>query len=96
MLCRDNNTAGNGHPPCVRMGALAYPDPSGPQHDETRSSIFRYFGKCLRSIDQDAPLHPSVLDRFTAAVVLDYDVERPYRPENLRNHDLVGGYYSGS
>jgi uncharacterized protein (DUF2235 family) len=71
-----------------------YPDPTGPQHDEARSSVFRLAPKGVRRIPNDAPLHPSVLERFEAAEVLDYDIMRPYRPENLRNHDAVKAYYS--
>ena len=70
-----------------------YPDPTGPQHDETRSSLFRLAPRALRQIPNDAPLHPSVLERFKAAEVLDYDIMRPYRPENLRNHDAVKDNY---
>jgi hypothetical protein len=71
-----------------------YPDPTGSQHDEARSSVFRLAPKRVRQIPNDAPLHPSVLERFEAAEVLDYDIMRPYRPENLRNHDAVKAYYS--
>jgi uncharacterized protein (DUF2235 family) len=71
-----------------------YPDPTGPQHDEARSSLFRLAQKVLRQIPNDAPLHPSVLERFKAAEVLDYDIMKPYRPENLRNHEAVKAYYS--
>jgi hypothetical protein len=70
-----------------------YPDPKGPQHDETRSSIFRYFGKLVRTIPHDAPLHPSVLDRLRADEVLDYDTAKQYRPENLRSHDEAKTFY---
>jgi uncharacterized protein (DUF2235 family) len=70
-----------------------YPDPIGPQHDETRSSLFRFAPRVLRDIPNDAPLHPSVLERFRAAEVLDYDIMRPYRPENLRNHEAVKNSY---
>ena len=70
-----------------------YPDATGPQHDETRSSLLHWARK-LREIPNDAPLHPSVVERFKAAEVLDYDIMRPYRPENLRNHEAVKAYYS--
>jgi hypothetical protein len=70
-----------------------YPDPTGPQHDEARSSLFRWAGSLLRHIPNDALLHPSVLERFKAAEVLDYDIMRPYRPENLRTHDDVKENY---
>jgi hypothetical protein len=69
-----------------------YPDATGPQHDETRSSLIPWVRK-LRDIPKDAPLHSSVLERFQAAEVLDYDTVRPYRPENLRNHDAVKQYF---
>jgi uncharacterized protein (DUF2235 family) len=71
-----------------------YPDPTGPQHDEARSSLFRLVPSKLRPIPNDAPLHPSVIERFKAPEVLDYDLMRPYRPENLRNHEAVRAYYS--
>src|SRR6266542_1283724 len=65
-----------------------YPDPTGPQHDETRSSLLHWARK-LREIPNEAKLHPSVVERFKAAEVLHYDIMRPYRPENLRTHDDV-------
>ena len=71
-----------------------YPDPAGPQHDETRSSLFRLAPKVLRRIPNDAPLHPSVLERFKAAEVLDYDTMKPYRPANLHDHEAVKAFYS--
>jgi uncharacterized protein (DUF2235 family) len=72
-----------------------YPDATGPQHDETRSSVFRFAPRALRHIPNDAPLHDSVLERFKAAEVLEYDTMKPYRPENLRNHEAVKQYYAG-
>lgn len=77
-----------------------YPSPDGPQHDECRKGFsgiwkrlgFRWKTK-HRDIDHDAPLHPSVLKRFAASAVLNYDVIAPYRPESLRNHDKVKHYY---
>ena len=72
-----------------------YPDPTGPQHDETRSSfVFSIARKLPRRIDNDAPLHPSVLVRFETTEVLHYDTMKPYRPENLRNHGRVKHYYT--
>jgi uncharacterized protein (DUF2235 family) len=70
-----------------------YPDPSGMQHDEMRSLAFRYAGKVVRTIPADAPLHPSVLDRFKADAVQQYDVSAAYRPENLRGHNDAKTYY---
>lgn len=69
-----------------------YPDPTGPQHDETKSSKIRW-SKKLRAVPNDAILHPSVRERFLAAAILDYDTMKPYRPENLRNHDMVKDFY---
>jgi uncharacterized protein (DUF2235 family) len=70
-----------------------YPDASGPQHDEARSSLFRYFRKILREVPPEAPLHPSVIARFNAAEILDYDAMKLYRPQNLRNHNAVKQFY---
>jgi uncharacterized protein (DUF2235 family) len=70
-----------------------YPDPTGPQHDEARSGFFRYFRKSPRKIGDDFLLHPSVIERFKAAEVLDYDTMRPYRPDNLKTHDKVKEHY---
>jgi hypothetical protein len=42
----------------------------GPQHDETRSSIFRFAGKIDRDPLPDAVLHPTVYERFKTPGVL--------------------------
>jgi len=77
-----------------------YPSPTGRQHDECRRAFaapWRYLGFKWkvkhRVIENDAPLHQSVMDRFAAEAVLDYDVMRPYRPISLRNHNAVHQYY---
>lgn len=70
-----------------------YPDPSGPQHDETRSSVFKYAKKAIRRLGHDFPLHPSVIDRVKAGSVLNYDRYEDYRPGNLRDHDKTKAYY---
>lgn len=62
------------------------PDPLGMQHDETRSPIFRLARKRFRVLRDDAPLHPSVIDRLRAPEVQQYDVSAPYRPTNLAGH----------
>jgi uncharacterized protein (DUF2235 family) len=54
------------------------------------------WAKGLRKVPHDAPLHPSVLERFECAGVLDYDVVGPYRPEPLREHDKVKHYYAAT
>src|ERR1017187_3826594 len=81
---------------CDKSVLKLYPDPTGPQHDETRSSLFRLAPRVLRRIPNDAPLHPSARERFKAAEVLDYDTMRPYRPDNLRNHNDVKHFYPPS
>jgi uncharacterized protein (DUF2235 family) len=77
-----------------------FPEATGPQHDETRKPFPGIWGKLgfkwsikRRNIAHDALLHPSVLERFAAPAVLDYDTEQPYRPEPLRHHILVKNYY---
>src|SRR5207248_562921 len=73
-----------------------YPDPSGPQHDETKSSVFRFASKKLRSMQDDFSLDESVVKRFETGPVLHYDVFQVYRPENLRDHTDVKQFYSGA
>lgn len=74
---------------------------TGQQHDEFKEGIhflgrkFRW-RKGVRNIKNNAPLHPSVLNRFEEASVLIYDEEVPYRPEALRNHEMVSKYYESS
>ena len=70
-----------------------YPDPLGMQHDEARGIPFKWFAKIDRKILADAPLHHTVIERFKAESVQNYDVSRPYRPEGLRTHNDTGGYY---
>ncbi len=79
---------------CDRSLLKLYPDPAGPQHDETRTSwIFRIAAKSPRHIPVDAPLHDSVLQRFGAGGVLQYDLVGDYRPPNLTEHQSVGHFY---
>ncbi|MEH2623204.1 uncharacterized protein (DUF2235 family) [Bradyrhizobium sp. AZCC 1719] len=63
-----------------------YPDATGPQHDETRSSVFKYAKRAVRNLRNDAPLHPTVLERLQAGKVLNYDRYEDYRPSNLKEH----------
>ena len=70
------------------------PGPTGMQHDECKSSlVFRLGKKVIRDPKPVSPLHPSVLERFAASAVLQYDELLPYRPEALRNHDGVRQFY---
>lgn len=71
-----------------------YPDPTGPQHDERRSLVFRYAGVKGRNIVPKATLHESVVKRFEAPAVLHYDVMKPYRPASLREHEEVRHWYA--
>lgn len=81
------------HPILVDENYLRiYPDPLGVQHDERkRGSLPWRMG--LRKIENDAPLHPSVIARFEAPAVVHYDEVMPYRPQSLRHHNSVAHYY---
>jgi uncharacterized protein (DUF2235 family) len=69
-----------------------YPDPAGSQHDEIKSGRFRW-SRELREIPVDAPLHPSVIERFELDGVVHYDAVGEYRPEPLRNHRDAHSYF---
>ena len=65
------------------------PDLLGPQHDAREPGWFGgrlKWTKALRKIDSDAILHPSVYERFAADEVQHFYQMRPYRPENLADH----------
>ncbi|MBF9197778.1 DUF2235 domain-containing protein [Microvirga terrestris] len=71
-----------------------YPSAAGPQHDECKSGRFGHlWEKGLRDVSEDAVLHASVKERFEQPQVLHYDEMKPYRPENLRQHQDVAQYY---
>jgi hypothetical protein len=77
-----------------------FPSGLGKQHDECKSGFSGIWGKLgfkwpvkNRRIESRAPLHSSVLERFAAAEVLNYDRMMPYRPEPLRDHEQVRHYY---
>lgn len=78
-----------------------YPSATGPQHDECKMGlpgIWRMLGlkwaNQPRTIKTTAPLHPTVIERFKAPKVLNFDVMEPYRPPALKDHELVKQYYS--
>jgi uncharacterized protein (DUF2235 family) len=71
-----------------------FPDPLGPQHDERRSFLFRLSAAEPRTIREDAPLHPTVIERFKGGEVLHYDRYKEYRPTPLRNHIEAKQFYS--
>ena len=70
-----------------------YPSSDGMQHDETKSSVFRFAAKINRKIAHDAILHESVYERLRLPAVLEYNLMLPYRPESLRGHDRAKQYY---
>jgi uncharacterized protein (DUF2235 family) len=70
-----------------------WPTAGGMEHDETKSSLFRFAGTCDRDPVDDAQLHETVIERFKIDAVLQYDVMRPYRPRCLRNHQKVSHFY---
>jgi uncharacterized protein (DUF2235 family) len=72
------------------------PDASGPQHDAREPGyLWGWFKwkKGLRKIDHNAILHQTVYERFAAKRVQHYDAQKPYRPENLSEHDDLKKYY---
>jgi uncharacterized protein (DUF2235 family) len=84
-----------------------FPSPSGLQHSEVESMrdsypwwvpkpFCRLWKEEPRSIDNAAPLHPSVVTRFSVAAVPHYGVNLPYRPGNLHAHLEVVRYYQQS
>lgn len=46
----------------------------------------------IREIPPDAPLHPTVMQRYGAAGVSHYGLRQPYRPPNLAAHQVAAGY----
>ena len=75
------------------------PDANGPQHD-AREPGFLWglikYTKGLRPVNPDAVLHPSVYTRFEAASVPHFYEMKPYRPENLSEHEKLKQYYGGA
>lgn len=72
-----------------------YPSHLGIQHDERKTSKIFGLGKShLRDVPPGATIHSSVLERFKAEGVVHYDETRPYRPENLRNHNLFKDFFT--
>lgn len=70
-----------------------FPSSAGMQHDETRSGIFKYGKKALRSPIANATLHPSVRERFACEAVLHFDEMKPYRPSVLAEHVELSDFY---
>lgn len=68
-----------------------YPDAKGVQHDERKGSFPWKYG--LRDIPNDAPLHPSVIDRLEADSVVHFDEVSKYRPDALKTHSDVRRFF---
>jgi len=89
------------HPLLVDGSVLRlYPSVDGPQHDECKKGFPGIWSKLglkwkakLRPVRKDAPLHSSAIARFEAGNVLQFDELKPYRPEQLREHEKVKEYY---
>lgn len=83
-----------------------FPDALGKQHSEIfslknkfpkwwpKSMRFAWQRK-IRPIPNDAPLHPSVIERFKAEHVQQSDQLAAYRPVNLKNHEDVKSFFRG-
>jgi len=69
-----------------------YPDAKGIQHNERKGRLPWKFG--LRNIPDDAPLHPSVIERFEAVSVVHFDEVLAYRPEALSTHRDVKHFFT--
>ncbi|MBD9541291.1 DUF2235 domain-containing protein [Ensifer sp. ENS04] len=81
------------HPLIVETNWLnLFPSAKGMQHDERKSGRLPW-KMGTRKIPNDAPLHPTVLERFELEAVLHFDEVRNYRPEALRHHSAVAKYY---
>lgn len=93
------------HPLKVDWSRLnLFPDPAGMQHSEVESMRDSYHGwvpkrlryiwsEQAREIHVEAPLHPSVHERFELAQVMHYGLHAPYRPGNLSTHSKLGKFY---
>ena len=53
-----------------------YPAGDGMQHDQFKSTLFKYFGQRDRDPHRESPLHPTVIRRFEEPNVLHYDIWR--------------------
>jgi uncharacterized protein (DUF2235 family) len=94
-----SQTAPDGNGVKIDRGFLMLtPDARGHQHDAREPGFFggRFKWKeALRRVDPNAVLHPSVYERFTADRVQHFYEMKPYRPENLSEHEKLKQYYGG-
>lgn len=74
------------------------PDPEGMQHEETFmlkfGSIEKRWPAKPRMVGQNFPLHPTVIERLEAESVSHLGEMRPYRPEQLKDHEEACKYFS--
>jgi uncharacterized protein (DUF2235 family) len=70
-----------------------FPSSLGLQHDETRSGVFKYSERFVRAVNDEAPLHQTVLERFALDGVQQYDIVACYRPKGLKTHLKVRHFY---
>jgi uncharacterized protein (DUF2235 family) len=92
----DNNSPDGNGIKVDRKFLFLWPDPCGPQHDPREPGYL--WGRIkwpwgLRTIDPNAVLHPTVYERFAADKVRHFYEIKPYRPENLSQHDRLKSYY---
>ena len=96
------------HPVLLEPAKLRlWPDPSGMRHDERKAFREAGWQSLLpnrlkmtwsaqdRTVNPEADLHPSVLQRLATAQVVDYDTLCKYRPPALENHKHAVPFYSG-
>ncbi len=81
-----------------------HPSAGGMQHCEVssmRDSYWRWVPNRLRrvwpvklrEVMKQAPLHPTVVERFKLPAIYKYGIKQKYRPENLRDHELVREHF---
>lgn len=68
-----------------------FPSAGGMQHDESKAARISW-KRGIRKVPGDAPLHPTVNERYKLPAVLQYDLTLPYRPEALRGHGDIVAY----
>lgn len=90
----------------VEERLVTHGDASGLQHSERTAMLdaqpgwFRFLTRGLavwkgktRHVHEEAPLHPTVLERLLEAHVPQMSEVKPYRPENLRGHEKTRTFY---
>src|SRR3546814_9580871 len=94
------------HVHIVEERLFTSPDPLALQHCERMSALYRQprwlrmltgdrltWAKLTRQINPKAPLHPSVIERLSAAAVPQMGTVKPYRPDALRKNEVAGKYF---